>query len=210
MLVFVDESGDTGLKVTQGSSKYFVISLVVFRDDKKALLCDNEITKLKEGLGKSSSFEFHFQDNSEKIRQAFLETISTHSFIYFSVVIDKNPAKLVGDGFAVKESFYKYACQMVFTNAKPYLDDASVIIDKSGSPTFQKSLKRYLNIKTYDDNKKNIIKKLKQQNSHSNNLLQLADYISGIINRKFQAKKGWDRYYKQIKSKEVSVQKWPK
>ncbi|MBI4652797.1 DUF3800 domain-containing protein [Candidatus Kuenenbacteria bacterium] len=33
------------------------------------------------------------------------------------------------------------------------------------------------------------IKKIKQHRSSSNNLLQLADYISGAINRKIQNKK---------------------
>jgi hypothetical protein len=32
MRVFVDESGDPGLKIQQGSTPYFVVSLVIFRD----------------------------------------------------------------------------------------------------------------------------------------------------------------------------------
>lgn len=43
MLVFIDESGDTGLKLDKGSSKYFVITLVTFEDNEEALLCDQRI-----------------------------------------------------------------------------------------------------------------------------------------------------------------------
>ena len=32
MLVYVDESGDAGLKISQGSSPYFVVALIVFDD----------------------------------------------------------------------------------------------------------------------------------------------------------------------------------
>jgi len=209
MLVFIDESGDTGRKISQGSSKYFVVSLVLFEDNDEALACDQRIELLKRELGKNTCFEFHFQDNSEKIRQKFLESIVPYSFTYFSVVIDKNPKKLIGEGFNVKESFYKYACNMVFSNAKPYLDNATVILDKLGSPTFQRKLKKYLSVKTNSSDRK-IIKKLKQQNLRSNNLLQLADYVSGTINLKYQRKKNWQSYYKFLSSKEMWVQKWPK
>lgn len=211
MLVFIDESGDTGRKINKGSSKYFVIGLVLFEDHSEAMACDQRIELLKHELGKTSAFEFHFQNNSDKVRRTFLEAILPYSFTYFAVVIDKDPKKLVGDGFNVKESFYKYACHMVFSNAKPHLDNAIVVLDKSGSPTFQYGLKKYLNLKTNGLNEqRKLIKKIKQQHSHSNNLLQIADYIAGVINRKFQKKKSWQVYYRRISSKEMWVQKWPK
>ncbi|OQY68708.1 hypothetical protein B6D29_00425 [Microgenomates bacterium UTCPR1] len=211
-LVFIDESGDTGRKISEGSSRFFVIGMVIFEDHDEALACDQRIELLKRELNKSKTFEFHFQNNSDKVRRSFLESIIPYSFIYFAVVIDKDPNKLVGDGFNVKESFYKYACHMVFSNAKPYLDNAIVVLDKSGSPTFQHSLKKYLNLRTSDgaDTRNRLIKKIKQQHSHSNNLLQIADYVSGIINRKYQKKKNWQSYHKLISSKEMLVQKWPK
>ncbi|NNN06950.1 MAG: DUF3800 domain-containing protein [Elusimicrobia bacterium] len=37
MLVFIDESGDTGLKVAQDSSEYFVVALVTFEDHDEAV-----------------------------------------------------------------------------------------------------------------------------------------------------------------------------
>lgn len=211
MLVFIDESGDTGRKITQGSSKYFVVSLVLFDDHKTALECDKRIEDLRRSLKKDLRFEFHFQSNSHAVRQRFLKCISPFHFTFYSIVIDKNPKKLIGKGFEVKESFYKYACNLLFSNAKHIINNATVVIDKSGSPEFQKSLKKYLNkILSDNHNSNKIIKKLKQQHSHTNNLLQLADYVSGIINRKYQNKKDWKMYYLSIKNKEQRVQLWPK
>ncbi|MFB6225357.1 MAG: DUF3800 domain-containing protein, partial [Candidatus Paceibacteria bacterium] len=43
MLVFLDESGDTGLKLDKGSSQYFVISLVVFQSKDEARTCNHAI-----------------------------------------------------------------------------------------------------------------------------------------------------------------------
>ena len=43
MLVFIDESGDSGLKINNGSSRYFAVSLVIFADDNEANACDKKI-----------------------------------------------------------------------------------------------------------------------------------------------------------------------
>jgi len=209
MLIFIDESGDTGRKLNKGSSRYFLVSIILFSENEEAENCDQRIALLRRELRKPDNFEFHFANNSHKIRLNFLEAIKPYRFIYFTVVIDKNPKKLWGPGFDTKESFYKYACQMVMTNALPYFDTATVIIDQCGSPDFRKSLARYLRVRT-EQNQGKIIRKLKQQKSSSNNLLQLADYITGVINRKVQNKKNWKEYYKFIGDKEIWVQSWPK
>ncbi len=209
MLVFIDESGDTGRKINKGSSRYFVISLVIFEDNQEAEKCDQRISLLRHELNRPSTFEFHFQNNSKKIRLNFLEAVSRYNFSYFAVIIDKDPQKLYGPGFDDKDSFYKYACNMVFTNARPYLNQAIVVLDKSGSAGFRLGLRRYLN-KKGQDNQLNLIKTLKQQDSRSNNLLQLADYVSGIINRKAQNKNEWETYYHFISARENFVQQWPK
>jgi hypothetical protein len=209
MLIFIDESGDTGRKLNKGSSRYFLVSIVLFSENEEAENCDKRIALLRKELRKSDNFEFHFANNSHKIRLSFLEAIKPYRFIYFAVVIDKDPRKLWGPGFETKESFYKYACQMVMTNALPYFDTATVVIDQSGSPDFRNSLAKYLRMRT-EQNQGKIIKKLKQQKSSSNNLLQLADYITGVINRKVQNKKNWTEYYKFIGDKEIWVQSWPK
>lgn len=208
MLVFIDEAGDTGRKIEKGSSRFFIISLVLFEDHEEAITCDQRISFLRRELKSPENFEFHFARNSKRIRLEFLKAIQPYHFVYFSVVIDKSPRKLWGPGFMTKEPFYKYACQMVFTNAKPYLDNAIVVLDKSGSPDFRNSLAKYLRKRLHKEDKK-LIKKIKQQRSSSNNLLQLADYISGVINRKVQNKKDWQDYYQFIASKERGVQIWP-
>lgn len=209
MLVFIDESGDTGRRTGKGSSKFFIISLVLFEDHYEAVACDQRISLLKRELKLDERYEFHFAHNPHRIRLEFLKAINPYNFVYFAVVINKDPKKLWGPGFATKESFYKYACQMVFTNALPYLNDAIVVLDKSGSPDFRNQLTKYLRTRLNIDGKK-VIKKLKQQRSTSNNLLQVADYISGIVGRKIQEKKDWKDYFGYISAKEIWVQVWPK
>jgi len=158
MLIFIDESGDTGRKINRGSSRYFLVSIVLFSENEEAESCDRRISRLRIELRKSDNFEFHFTNNSHKVRLNFLKATKSYRFIYFSVVIDKNPRKLQGPEFRTKESFYKYVCQMVMTNALPYFDTATVVIDQCGSKSFRKNLARHLRSKI-EKNQGKIIKK---------------------------------------------------
>ena len=206
MLVFIDESGDTGLKVDEGSSRYFVVGLISFEENDEALACDQRIELLKRELKLSKNSEFKFNKLRKEQRIKFFEAVLPYSFFYFAVVINKDPNKLYGDGFVVKESFYKYTCSLVFENAKPYLKNATIIIDGSGSREFKRQLKTYLRKKVGSD----IIKKVKVQSSHSNNLVQLADMVVGAVHRSFTDKGDKEVYRKRIGSKEIYVQIWPK
>lgn len=211
MLVFIDESGDPGLKIEEGSSRFFTIALVVFEDHDEAEACDKRIELLKRELGWEAKSEFHFKRNSHKIRLTFLKSVAPYNFFYYGIVINKDPKKLWGEGFRDKQSFYKYACGLVFENAKEKLDKAITVTDDSGSLEFKRQLARYLR-KRMNIDKKKIIKKVKTQRSISNNLLQLADYIAGIINRSEQKrkKKFTDEYRKVVAHREIYVQIWPK
>lgn len=206
MLVFIDESGDTGRKIFRGSSKFFI---VLFEDHEEAVSCDRKIDSLRRELKLSESFEFHFAQNSKKVRTEFLKAVQSYHFIYFSVVIDKDPEKMLEPEFTTKDSFYNYACHMAFNNAKPYLAEAIIVIDETGSPDFKNKLAKFLRRRLNNDDKK-VIKEVKQQRSSSNNLLQLADYVSGVINRKVQDKKDSEEFYRFLSSKEICVQILPK
>lgn len=206
MLVFIDESGDTGLKIKQGSSRYFVIALVSFEENEEAIACDQRIQLLKRELKLPGDFEFKFSKLRKDQRVKFFEAVLPYSFFYFGIVINKDQDKLYGNGFRIKESFYKYACSLVFENAKPYLKEATIIIDGSGSRQFKQDFKTYLRKKVGTS----IIKKVKIQSSHTNNLIQLADMVAGAVHRNFTNKGDKDIYRKMIGSKEIYVQVWPK
>jgi hypothetical protein len=204
MLVFIDESGDAGLKTGKGSSRYFVIILVSFEENEEATACDQRIELLKRELKLSQGAEFKFSKLRKDQRLKFFEAVAPYAFFYFAIIVNKE--KLYGDGFKIKESFYKYACSLVFENAKPYLREAIIVIDGSGSREFKRQLKTYLRKKIGT----NIIKKVKIQSSHSNNLLQLADMAAGAVYRSFSKKSDKEVYRKVIKAKEIYAQFWPK
>jgi len=86
MLVFIDESGDPGLKIEKGSSSFFTVALVIFEDKDEALACDQRVSLLKKELGWEEDSEFHFKRNSDKVRRAFLQAVAPYSFFYYGML----------------------------------------------------------------------------------------------------------------------------
>src|SRR5690606_37977179 len=139
----------------------------------------------------------------------FLKEVNGFNFGYHSIVINKR--KLTSERFCKKEEFYIFACKIVLDNAAKELTDATVILDKCGSWEFQRKLcghlRREVNI---PDAPTVVIKKLKTQDSKTNNLLQLADMICGAVARSYSDKKDPHMYRKWIRPREKRVQFWPK
>lgn len=207
-MMFIDESGDAGLKVDCGSSRYFIVALVAFEDHDEALGAHERIDLLRREMGLPDRFEFHFNKVNLEQRKQFLAVVAPYHFFYWGIVIDK--AKLTARGFPFDESLYKYACGLAFENAKPRLGTTTVVIDGSGSKDFRKQLKTYLARRVKDDAGKCLIKKLKIQDSRKNNLLQMADMVVGAIARTYGGKADAQEYRKLIAHREIYVQFWPK
>jgi hypothetical protein len=208
MLIFIDESGDSGLKVHAGSSKYFVVALVGFEDHNEVLAVDERISLLRKEQRLPDNFEFHFNKLKPGYRRTFLATVARYNFFYLAVVMNK--ANLAGHEFDLNESLYKYACGLIFENAKSRLSNAIVVIDESGSKNFKSELKRYLVRRLKDDSGKCFIKKIRTQDSSKNNLIQLADMIVGAVARSFSGKKDADECRNLITHREINVEVWPK
>lgn len=203
MLLYIDESGNTGTKNSQGVSRYFTIGLVLFEDGEDAALCDTAITRLRSELGVSSHFEFHFSDNSDRIRSHFIRTIAKYNFYYLAVSFDKFSATNKSGNLS-GGTMYRYVCAAALTEIGPLLERATVIFDRGGSRAFYTNLRRHLQ-EALADRDGHIIKKYKAQDSAGNNLLQLADYCTGVVSRKLVNKSGWELYYSQLKYKELAM-----
>jgi hypothetical protein len=207
MLVFVDESGDPGMKGKVGSSELFVVAAVIFFEDSDANVCDDAIQTLKSGCFKNSNSEFKFNKCRRDFRCTFFSEVDKTDFLYVGFVFNK--AKLYGPGFQFKSPFYKYACKLLFESAKSYLKEASVTIDGSGDKVFRQQLQSYLKAKI--NTQRETIKRVKLEASHSNNLLQLADMVCGAIARSYKSEKtNCGEYRKMISGHELGVTVWPK
>lgn len=211
MLVFVDESGDTGFKLGQGSSGQFTVTLVVFADNADAEAVSHRIDRLRTEMGlpeDSRTGEFHFNDNSNEQREAFLKAVRPFDFSVFSVVVNKGG--LAPEGISSKNTFYNLVCGLVFDTAKDFLVEASIVIDSTGSKEFKQQLEKYLRQRMNEPNGRRRIKQIRMKPSHTDNLLQLADMVCGAIVRAcYEDLRTTSRFRRIIQHREVSVLVWP-
>ena len=142
MLIFIDESGDPGLRIEAGSSKYFVVALVAFEDHEEALAADDRISLLRKEQRFPENFEFHFNKVKPVYRRMFLDAVGRYKFFYCGIVIDKT--KLTKRGFQFQDSLYKYACALLLERSKPRLSNASVVLDECGTKNLGHELRSYL------------------------------------------------------------------
>ena len=209
MLVFVDESGDPGVRGKRDSSAFFVVTAVLFTSREEAQRCGARIQELREALGWPPGREFKFNKLNSDHRCQFLRAVTQFDFTYLAFAMDKS--KLIGPGFQHKRSFYKYPVRLLFENAAPYLSNATVVIDKCGEREFRQQLEKYLKSHINKKSEELSIKKVKMQESHRDNLLQLADMICGAVARSLKQDKTDRMLYRAlVNQREVHYQRWPK
>jgi hypothetical protein len=204
MLVFIDESGDGGLKFDRGSSDLFVCAAVVFADAVSADACDEAINCLRCKLLKTACFEFHFSHCSDRIRESFLRTVSRETFQYVGFAVDKR--KLYGVRFTEPKEIYRFAVGIVCEQIRPLLNNSKIVIDKNGDRAFRLGLEKEMKLQMTNQDGSCQIKKITMEASHSSNLIQLADMVCGSIARSCTHQD--NRFRDLIRRRERFVQAW--
>ena len=187
MLGFLDESGDTGLKIGSGSSRFFVAALVTFGDDAEALRCDGRIAALRAELQLPASYEFHFARNPRRVRERFLQAVAAYDFGYHAIALDKHD-----DGtlrrISTIDNVYEYMVLSLIREASPFLSNLTLVLDERGNKTLRRNLARSLRANARLSPGDFPLKRIKQQASHKNHLLQLADYVASVTSRELSGK----------------------
>jgi Protein of unknown function (DUF3800) len=207
MLVFVDESGDLGLKFDKGSSRFFTIALVVFRDAASAQACQRAIEDLRRELRLPERFEFHFHNDSRARRLAFLETVRRQGFSFYTFTLDKASEQFAALGLRQKESTYRWIVRMALESFEAALQDATVVIDGSSERLFRQELAAYLRRRMNEASTR--IAKVRFSRSESDPLIQLADYVAGMTNRLSEQKTGASDYDALLRGKRRGHRLWP-
>lgn len=207
MIIFIDESGDSGFKISKGSSSVFVIVLVIFDDELEAEETALKIKKLKRDLKKSERFEFKFNGCNKELRIKFLEQIKNCKFRIRSIILSKNVvySKFLRNS---KESFYNFALKQVLEHNNESILKAKIRLDGSGEKKFKERLTFYLR-KNLNSSTKKVMQNLRFCDSQSNVLIQLADMIAGSIHRDCEEKtEDWNIYRKIINRREEDAWKF--
>ena len=205
MLVFVDDSGDPGFKLEKGSSRFFVIALLIFQDELEAEKTAVAIKGLRRSLKFPDSVEFKFHKSSSRVRVKFLETINRFHFKIRCLIIDKT--KIHSQELRHnKETFYSYAIKTALKHSESILN-AKIKIDGSGDRVFRKSFLGYLR-RQLNSNQRRVMEHCKLVDSRDNVLIQMADMIAGSIRRSYDKTKKDAAEYKAIIKKHIEDE-WP-
>jgi len=199
MVIFIDESGDAGFKTSRGSTRYFVIVLLIFDDELVAEEVALEIKKLKRKLHLGDDFEFKFNKSDKKIKESFLLTIKPFKYRIRAIVVNKE--KIHSPLLREKtESFYNYFLKCVLEHNNESILDAKLRLDGLGERKFRQALQTYLR-KQLNSQTKQIMNNLKFRNSKNDVLIQMADMIAGALRRYYEDSKSDSKNYWNILKK---------
>jgi hypothetical protein len=202
MFVYLDESGDTGFKFNRGSSRYFVITLLLVEDP---LPFHAAIEELRAGLGFAAGNEFKWASSSHDVRWAFQRMLRRQDFSARILVVDKSLMK--APHLRQRETFYNFLVQMVLRQDDETIREATIVLDESiKNKKSKQHLATYLRRELNADPRVTKIKAVRYHRSHSDNLLQAADMLSGAIYTRYH--RGNSDYLEYIRVKIGNLWEW--
>ena len=178
MLILIDESGDPGFKTAKGSTPTFVVGMVIFHDFKEAERTSAAIAKVRDDLRIKPEFKFNKCRNDAK--DGFFEAVKSFQYSVRALVVIKD--RIYSPHLRTEtDRFYNYFVQSLLKYDNNVLHDARIKIDGSGARVFKQELGSYLR-KQLGAGK---VKSIKFADSRRDNLIQLADMVTGAIARSY-------------------------
>ncbi|KKP77925.1 MAG: hypothetical protein UR73_C0007G0010 [candidate division WS6 bacterium GW2011_GWF1_35_23] len=193
MIIFIDESGDLGFKIDKGSSKYLVISMVIFHNEEDMTEAISRISLYRKKMKYSSTYEFKFRKSNKKVIVGLLNAVKSCKFTVRTIVLKKNYIK--ESKLLTKTKIYDH---LLLIFLEKYIKDGmemKIRLDGSADREFTKKFKAYIRKKsgvhkqTFD---------FKIIDSKNDILIQLADVVVGSVRRSYTKEKNDSNIYKSI------------
>jgi len=187
-LVHLDESGDPGFNVEQGSSEALVIAAIISDSHADAEATAAAIHDYRENvLRKPRGFAFHFTNLKSDWRTGFFQAVRTCPFSVRAIVMRKDA--IYEDTFIRQNptSFYRFAVKLLLTRTFGQIMDAKLFIDGDANHLYRKRLTTYLRRECVTKEGEQIIRQVKMvPKGEGNVLVQLADMTAGAIARRYK------------------------
>ena len=183
--VFIDDSGDAGMKLEQGSSKYIVMAACVFYSRKSIVEFLSVIDTLRNrhishGKVIRYSREFKYSKTKLALKGEYFNAIKNCNFYVRVIFIDKND--LYSPHLRSNpEDLKMYMIKQVLTQTRGKITRAKVIIDGKDKRAFGFSGGAEYLRKTVNSKNHHPIQSAEFADSKDNELIQLADMIAGAV-----------------------------
>jgi len=194
MLITIDDSGDPGLKPSEGASKFFVIATVCFENEEDANRMRRRINRLKTELDWVAMREFKFRKDRPDIKQLFFSTIKPLNFRVSLVILEKS--KITSQEYRKNPSkLYNATILKAIKTLSCNLNDLYIHIDGEGGKGYRHRVKTYFR----QNLPAGIVKSLDYRDSKDDVLVQLADMVAGAARHSVSDKADAGVYLNMIK-----------
>ena len=185
-MIYIDESGVPGL--ANNSRDYFIVSLVIINSETKSEEIRHKIENLRIELKLPEDYEFHSSRNSIRVQKAFLALMHNLNFKFITVALKKTNRK--------NDVTYRRMATLLADKLK---DFKTIKVEMDSNPMLYIELKKALK------NSKIKVDKIRQRNSKSSRLVQLADYVVSASGKKVKNTPKSDAWFDPISSKCISL-----
>ena len=199
-LIFIDDSGDPGLK--EVSSSNFVMAAALFMNPEVAISLSERISEYRRALGWRDDYEFKFTKIRKDIITELLKIAIDYDFQIYAAYVDKTNLRQTAP-IIDKEKLYEWTIKELLLMMP--IDEAKIEIDGRSSKQNMHRTATYLRRELKRTGVKKI--EIKFEDSTKDNLIQLADLIAGSINRSMTNKTDSNIYIDIIKHKISDIQR---
>ena len=196
--VFLDDSGDTGLKNSATSN--FIIAAVLVVDRENLNNLTTALNNFRTDLGWNEFDELKFSSTRKSVIKNLLSFIHQFEFSAYAVIIDKT--KIVGTPqYSSEETLHSYAIKELLLRLE--LSEPEIVIDgvahKKQAERVRTYLRKSLRQRGIEKCKINFV------DSRKDVMIQLADIVAGSIARSLDKNKKDHSDYLELLGTKIKV-----
>jgi hypothetical protein len=180
MHVYLDDSGDGGMKLDGRSSPFLVMAACIFTEPADMEKAAGAIANLKRRLGRSERWEFKYSKSANAVKDDFFEIVPSMNFVLRAITLDKGQMSAERRFRNAEELKLFTIEQLLMSNDA--IKAAKLTIDGRDRVLFGQSSSTILR-KAVNGTRPGTIRKIAFADSERNLLVQLADMSAGAINR---------------------------
>jgi len=196
--VFIDDSGDAGLR--NSNTDQLIVAAIIVVDDNKKKLLEDAINLFRRRLGWVELHEFKFSKTEKSILVELIDFVKHFDFKAYAVVLDK---KNVDSSSIIKSkmSIYNHTIKELLLRVSK--SNQIVVIDGKATKSHAEKIRTHLRQSLKENGIDNT--KIRFVDSRKDSIIQLADIIAGAIARSYKDKTDAKRYLTLLEDKIIRI-----
>lgn len=207
-IAYLDEFGNHDLEINKdGVSSHFIITAVIIDDHNLNNVVDG-VRNIQAKYFQGSEIKSLKVASDDARRARILKEMALLDFKIFTIVVDKT--LLISEGYKYKPVFYKNLPRIILNELISSFPDIKIFADEHGSKEFMRSFVDYLKNQFKPDLFKSY--EFYFVESKQELLVQLADFITGSIARRFDKtvfSPNSEQFLEILRSQIIDIREWP-